>query len=282
MSSAQRELRVGAPSSTQLRTLLLLARQLESRAWDVRARELASAIAGRRCFGGLGLALVVRAYDSSSVRARRESRIDRRMFRRRVVDEGVYGRVVVLHTSACLFAQLESLGLSREIRVHVRSPLRTRGEGARGRVPGRRRRARRRVGRGGSRGEVAAREKRDSVAREQSVACRQVFTNQLKQIVEIVGTGIGRVNTTHWRQHDRAVQNAQLAALRREEEARVRERICAETWHDRRVDCITGNGVMSELSVGDDVFDHDSEEELHIVSAVSRGDVIGSDASDHR
>ncbi|KAH9842961.1 uncharacterized protein C8Q71DRAFT_720355 [Rhodofomes roseus] len=122
----------------------------------------------------------------------------------------------------------------------------------------------------------------ESVQFLKSVACRRVFTNQLEQIVEIVGTGIGRVNTTHRQQHDRAVQNAQLAALRHEEEVHVRERICAETWHDGRVDCITGNGVMSELGVGDDVFDHDSEEELHIVSAVSRGDVIGSDASDHQ
>ncbi|KAH9834914.1 uncharacterized protein C8Q71DRAFT_767348, partial [Rhodofomes roseus] len=82
-----------------------------------------------------------------------------------------------------------------------------------------------------------------------SAACRRVLTDQLKQILEVVGTGIRRVNTTHRQRHDHAVQNAQLAALRREEEAHVRERIRAGAWHDGRADCIARNGVMSGLSI---------------------------------
>ncbi|KAH9925242.1 RNA12 protein-domain-containing protein [Fomitopsis serialis] len=97
------------------------------------------------------------------------------------------------------------------------------------------------------------------------------LTDQLKQILEVVGTGLGRVNTTHRKEHDRAVQNAHLAELRRAEEARVRERIREGAWHDGRVDCIAGNGVMSELGVGDEVFDR-NDEGLHVVSALQRGD----------
>jgi len=39
------------------------------------------------------------------------------------------------------------------------------------------------------------------------------------------------------------------------EEARRRERIFQGTWHDGRLDCVAGNGVMSELGIGDEVFD---------------------------
>ena len=70
----------------------------------------------------------------------------------------------------------------------------------------------------------------------------------------MVGTGLGRVNTTHRKQHERAVQNAKLAERRRAEEARVRAQIEAGAWHDGRLDCLAGNGVMSELGVGDEAF----------------------------
>ncbi|KZT74225.1 hypothetical protein DAEQUDRAFT_761656 [Daedalea quercina L-15889] len=95
------------------------------------------------------------------------------------------------------------------------------------------------------------------------------LTDQLKQILEVVGTGLGRVNTTHRRQHAHAVQNARLAALRQAEEARVRARIREGAWHDGRIDCVAGNGVMSELGVGDEVFDREVEG-LHVVSAASQ------------
>lgn len=70
----------------------------------------------------------------------------------------------------------------------------------------------------------------------------------------MVGTGLGRVNTTHRKQHARAVQNAKLAERRRAEAARVRAQIEAGAWHDGRLDCLAGNGVMSELGVGDEAF----------------------------
>lgn len=80
------------------------------------------------------------------------------------------------------------------------------------------------------------------------------LSDQLKQILEVVGTGLGRVNTTHRKQHQRAVQNARLAERRRSERARVQAQIEAGAWHDGRIDCLAGNGVMSELGVGDEAF----------------------------
>lgn len=38
------------------------------------------------------------------------------------------------------------------------------------------------------------------------------------------------------------------------EEARRVERVRQGTWHDGRLDCVSGNGIMSELGVGDESF----------------------------
>lgn len=48
---------------------------------------------------------------------------------------------------------------------------------------------------------------------------------------------------------------AQLdAEARKIEEARRIERVRQGTWHDGRLDCVAGNGIMSELGVGDEFF----------------------------
>ncbi|TFY60118.1 hypothetical protein EVJ58_g5342 [Rhodofomes roseus] len=80
------------------------------------------------------------------------------------------------------------------------------------------------------------------------------FTDQLKQILEVVGTASGA--------------SPLCAARRRHACGSASARARGTTG---RVDCIAGNGVMSELGVGDEVFDRE-EEGLHVVSAVSRGD----------
>ncbi|KIP10314.1 hypothetical protein PHLGIDRAFT_28547 [Phlebiopsis gigantea 11061_1 CR5-6] len=80
------------------------------------------------------------------------------------------------------------------------------------------------------------------------------LTDQLKDILEVVGTGLRGVNTSHRKQHQREVKEQHKAQLRIEEEAKVREKIREGIWHDPRLDCIAGNGVMSELGIGDELF----------------------------
>lgn len=70
----------------------------------------------------------------------------------------------------------------------------------------------------------------------------------------MVGTGLARVNTLHRRASDHAVKAAHVASQRREEEARLRTRIREGRWHDGRLDCVAGNGVMCELGIGDEEF----------------------------
>jgi hypothetical protein len=40
------------------------------------------------------------------------------------------------------------------------------------------------------------------------------------------------------------------------------EQIKKGTWHDGRIDCIAGNGIMSELGVGDERMDDDGKGDL--------------------
>jgi len=42
------------------------------------------------------------------------------------------------------------------------------------------------------------------------------------------------------------------------QEAQKRQAILNGTWHDGRLDCVAGNGIMSELGVGDEQFDLDN------------------------
>jgi hypothetical protein len=81
--------------------------------------------------------------------------------------------------------------------------------------------------------------------------------DQLKQILEITGTALKKVNHSLRTSAQRAVKAAQDADKRQAEEARTRARIRAGTWHDPRLDCIAGNGIISELGVGDELLEGD-------------------------
>ena len=45
-----------------------------------------------------------------------------------------------------------------------------------------------------------------------------------------------------------------MAEVAAQEEAKVKQRIREGIWHDPRLDCVAGNGVMCELGVGDEWF----------------------------
>ncbi|KAI0670636.1 RNA12 protein-domain-containing protein [Trametes maxima] len=80
------------------------------------------------------------------------------------------------------------------------------------------------------------------------------LTDQLKQILDVVGRGLARVNTSHHNQHEREVKQAQLKEVRVKEAAARQEQIEKGLWHDGRIDALCGNGVMSELGVGVEHF----------------------------
>lgn len=73
---------------------------------------------------------------------------------------------------------------------------------------------------------------------------------QLKQILEVVATALkdtSKANRDAQKNHTKS-EEARLAAEQAEEKRA--ELIRRGGWHDGRLDCVAGNGVMSELGFG--------------------------------
>lgn len=78
------------------------------------------------------------------------------------------------------------------------------------------------------------------------------LSEQLHDILEIVGAGL-KSSTTSYRKNlqgeiQRQVRLAQQQGAQVERQSRVRKGL----WHDGRLDCVSGNGIMSELGIGDE------------------------------
>ncbi|KIJ60595.1 hypothetical protein HYDPIDRAFT_32020 [Hydnomerulius pinastri MD-312] len=80
------------------------------------------------------------------------------------------------------------------------------------------------------------------------------LTDQLKQILEVVGTALKNVNRNLHNTAKQTVKAEREAEARKAEATRTRDLIRRGIWHDGRLDCVAGNGVMSELGVGDESF----------------------------
>ncbi|KAF8589948.1 exonuclease [Ramaria rubella] len=84
--------------------------------------------------------------------------------------------------------------------------------------------------------------------------------DQVTQVLDVVAHGLRRVSSSRRKEAGRNITRAQneeklfLAGVQR------RERIRRGVWHDGRVDCVAGNGVMSELGVGIERFGEDDED----------------------
>lgn len=83
--------------------------------------------------------------------------------------------------------------------------------------------------------------------------------DQLAEILNVVAVGLGRVSTAHKSNKQRQLERERR---RKEQEAQARilsDKIDQGVWHDGRLDCIAGNGVMSELGIGDEPMDASEE-----------------------
>jgi len=75
---------------------------------------------------------------------------------------------------------------------------------------------------------------------------------QLRAILDVVGGALKDVSTNAREQHLKDQQHEQEKIALRAQQAQRRELIARGGWHDGRIDCIAGNGVMSELGLGDE------------------------------
>ena len=68
------------------------------------------------------------------------------------------------------------------------------------------------------------------------------------------------VSSSHRRSIQRAMEREERRRLEGIERERCRKQIIQGSWHDGRIDCVAGNGVMSELGVGVERFEAEDED----------------------
>jgi hypothetical protein len=90
------------------------------------------------------------------------------------------------------------------------------------------------------------------------------LSDQVKQILEVVGTALRSVSSTLRKQ---ALHDHRHATHMDEEERiaeDVQERLRRGVWHDPRVGAVVGGGALAELGVGDEPFrKHDEDLVTH-------------------
>ncbi|KAF5324550.1 hypothetical protein D9611_004476 [Ephemerocybe angulata] len=83
--------------------------------------------------------------------------------------------------------------------------------------------------------------------------------DQLTEILEVVAAGLARVSSSH-RNDTKHALDRERTLKEREKQARITsDKIERGVWHDGRLDCVAGNGVISELGIGDEDMDPTGE-----------------------
>ncbi|KAJ7702409.1 exonuclease [Mycena rosella] len=80
---------------------------------------------------------------------------------------------------------------------------------------------------------------------------------KVREMLAVVRTALESVNSSHQRDVQRQIRREALAEERARMATLTLEKIRRGTWHDGRLDCVAGNGVMSELGIGDELMDDD-------------------------
>ncbi|PPQ63196.1 hypothetical protein CVT24_005741, partial [Panaeolus cyanescens] len=79
--------------------------------------------------------------------------------------------------------------------------------------------------------------------------------DQMKQVLSIVTEGLQGVTKSRRSATSRKIRKRELEDQERQQDLERRAKISRGIWHDGRLDCVAGNGVMSELGMGDEKFD---------------------------
>lgn len=90
-----------------------------------------------------------------------------------------------------------------------------------------------------------------------SVGMSTSTQEQLFQILTVVTNALSSVSAAHRRAGKKASDCERRRHLNELETERRVEAIRYGTWHDGRIDCVAGNGLISELGVGIENFDEE-------------------------
>lgn len=84
--------------------------------------------------------------------------------------------------------------------------------------------------------------------------------DQVKQILEVVGTALRSVSSTCRKQALRSHKQASQMEETKRTEKVVQERLRRGVWHDPRMGAVAGGGALAELGVGDEPFGENDED----------------------
>jgi hypothetical protein len=76
------------------------------------------------------------------------------------------------------------------------------------------------------------------------------LTEQLQKITDVVNKGLKAVSSSHRSAMKRKFERKRRIEEQDRADATRREQIRQGIWHDGRLDCVAGNGVISELGFG--------------------------------
>ncbi|KAF5386931.1 hypothetical protein D9615_001714 [Tricholomella constricta] len=80
------------------------------------------------------------------------------------------------------------------------------------------------------------------------------LNDQLQQILAVVGTALKGVCSSRHAATKRQLRRREQEEMGKKAEEQRRDQIRRGTWHDGRLDCVAGNGIMSELGFGDELM----------------------------
>lgn len=80
------------------------------------------------------------------------------------------------------------------------------------------------------------------------------LSDQLQNILGVVAEGLSRVASAHKADIKRSADAREQEEVQKARNTRRYEGLMSGTWHDGRLDCVAGNGVISELGIGDEPF----------------------------
>ncbi|KAG6888067.1 hypothetical protein C0995_010842 [Termitomyces sp. Mi166 len=86
----------------------------------------------------------------------------------------------------------------------------------------------------------------------QKAGLNSSLEDQLRQILTIVGKALRGVSFSNRTATRRQTLKRERERLEKEDQERIRAKIKGGIWHDGRLDCVAGNGIMSELGIGDE------------------------------
>lgn len=94
---------------------------------------------------------------------------------------------------------------------------------------------------------------------------------QLQQVLSVVTSAITSVAATHMDSVKHEIVKEDQKRARKADAEVTKDRIRRGIWHDGRLDCVAGNGVMSELGIGDELFGDVDAIEFKSTSATTGG-----------